>query len=789
TGGGSIPGAPDDSGGRDDDDDDDGTTGGGSIPGAPDDSGGRDPPSDDPGIDPTDPSDAPSASPPDQGIDPTDPRDAPSASPPSPAPDPPDDDGGIDPTDPSDAPSASPPASDPDPTPPDGGSDDASGGGQTDTTGSNRGASGDIDFRFADQSDAIDSDPEFRTDSGARAVAEELLARGQDVGDRVGGGAADVIGADPAERQVLQSFASAGTTIPGSAAVLGADAADAAGFVTQPARGAVEPGARLGVDDFADIGAETATRTGEIGAAAGDAVIEGADTVFDINFDRRAEGEGAAISFTDDPQVRQQLAGNLAFGAASLGAAGPAGSATRGAASAAARGARSAADVGSSGARRLADDLDAGSFVDDTRAQQQIGDQRPRGGRDTGSTRIDADDIRDRPSDPNQGPAAFPDPQGRFEGGAGFSRGSPDRGTVNGPADVDPSGSGDGFGYRSVEREVQTAQQPPGVDSPSDDLRDVVDVEQRLAGGGGASARFSATGAGAAGVGPLSQTADPTGIAPESTVTGGPRVDPANDPTSVASTTAVTGTQQVDPTNDPTGIDPGTLDQFGEQRLGGGTLPGSAAGGGIDTDVPDGSDPTNVAPPDSETDTDGDTDTFAPTDTGSDTDQPPASDTDQPPVTDTPAPPVVDVPPVTDQPPVTDTPPTTTPRPPARPPAFPPARPPVRRRPRRPPEPEEERDRQRQRDTGRDAEFRLFETADDGGPAVGFGAETFAALATGPFEQRQPAAGSTDEFFSGELPAAGFLNPDDDDEEGVAFVSGLFGLGLGLGLGGGPDDA
>jgi hypothetical protein len=143
---------------------------------------------------------------------------------------------------------------------------------------------------------------------------------------------------------------------------------------------------------------------------------------------------------------------------------------------------------------------------------------------------------------------------------------------------------------------------------------------------------------------------------------------------------------------------------------------------------------------------------------------------------------------VTDTPPVTETPPTQPPRPPVLPPAFPTPRPPIRRRPRRPPESEEERDQQRQLDTERDADFRLFETVDTGGPAVGFGAETFTALATGPFEERQVAEGSTDEFYAGELPAASFLNPDDDEEEGVAFVSGLFGLDLGLGVGGGGQD-
>jgi hypothetical protein len=161
------------------------------------------------------------------------------------------------------------------------------------------------------------------------------------------------------------------------------------------------------------------------------------------------------------------------------------------------------------------------------------------------------------------------------------------------------------------------------------------------------------------------------------------------------------------------------------------------------------------------------------------TDTPPATDTDQPPVTDTPVPPVVDTPPVTDTP----TPPTN--RPPSRPPAFPPFRPPRRRRPPRRPEPEEERDRQRQRDRQPQREFRLFDTVDTGGPAVGFGAETFAALGTGAFGEREVAEGATGEFYGGELPAASFLDPDEDDEEGVAFVSDLFGLTLGGGGGGG----
>ena len=713
---GDIRDAPD-TGGGSDDEDDSGTTGGGSIPGAPDDGGGSDPPSDDPGIDPTDPSDAPSASPPDQGTDPDDPRDAPSASP-------------------------------PDPAPPEGGSDDATGGGQTDrdtspapeSTPTGRG-SADVDVPAG----ASDGGPiGERVTSNLDQLGEIYDAR---VADPVGDATAATNPAAQVERRVLGTNAvgevSEGVgegvaqigNVPGNTAA-GIDAAQAL------------VGARARSRDQVTIG----------GVPTGVFVPNPEGQRENVEAAGTAAASTAAAASASPFETTGQLIGGAVGGAA---------------VSRAARGVSGTPDVS---ARRpsagpLLDDLDApGSgtfdeFVSDTRAQRQVGGQRDRA---SGSGVVDADDIRERPPDPEQGPAAFPDPQGRFEGGGGFSRGSPNRGDVESPTDVGPSGGGDGFGFRSAAREAETAQIAPRAGSPTDDLRNVVDIEDTLAGPGvSGGSRFSATGAGG-GVGSVSQTTDPTGIAPDPTVTGGPRVDSVNDPTSVASTTAVTGTQQVDPTSDPTAISPGVEEQLGDGRLGGGTLPGDAAGG-AQTDALDGSDPTNIAPTDTGTESDTTTgvDVGPGTDTGTDTDQPPA--TDQPPVAG--QPPITGQPPATDQPPVTDTPPTN--RPPGRTPAFPPVRPPVPRRPRRPPEPDEEPD-----------PLILGDDDDDDEPAPrpaaeapllpGFGAETFTAFATGAFGARELASGADEPSLVGELPTETLADPSDDEAGALAAVSEQF---------------
>ena len=69
-----------------------------------------------------------------------------------------------------------------------------------------------------------------------------------------------------------------------------------------------------------------------------------------------------------------------------------------------------------------------------------------------------------------------------------------------------------------------------------------------------------------------------------------------------------------------------------------------------------------------------------------------------------------------------------------------------------------------------------------GAPVVGFGAETFDALARGAFQDRE----LPDEIGDGvspELPTAALVDPDDDEEEGVGFVGDLFGLDVGGGGG------
>lgn len=434
-------------------------------------------------------------------------------------------------------------------------------------------------------------------------------------------------------------------------------------------------------------------------------------------------------------------------------------------------------------ASRRLDDLDEMLPGGSDRGQLQAGGQGRGTGRDGGGSGGETP-AAPRDFDGGRDPTRPPDAGGSFEDVRDDaltqlqddlgSRGQrPDAGDFE-PSPDALAGPGTRRGTITESGDVELTRSSGGIAT-----------ESAGASGAGATSRFSSTGGGAAGVGSLSGVNDPTGVSETGSPTGGTTLDPQR---ILGGGTDTTGAETLSETNDATGIDPGTRDQFGGP-LGGGTLPGDAQGGGSDTGTLDETnDPTDVAPPDATTDTR--TDVFSGpgsdagtgtgpgsgTAPGSDTDQPPASDTDQPPATDTPAPPVVDVPPVTDTP----APPTN--RPPTRPPAFPPARPPAPRRPRRSSESEEEPDRQRQRDTEPEPEFRLFGTADDGGPAVGFGAETFAALATGPFGEREVAEGSTDEFYAGELPAASFLDPaDDDEEEGVAFVSGLFGLGLGGG--------
>lgn len=309
-------------------------------------------------------------------------------------------------------------------------------------------------------------------------------------------------------------------------------------------------------------------------------------------------------------------------------------------------------------ARRTPSDTVEEFFAD--RRATTTGRQRPRSDGDTSSTTIDASDIESRQPEPDQGPSAFPDPQGRFQGGAGFNRNNPTRGDVDSPADVDPSGSGDGFGYRSVASEVQTAQRNPGVDSPtSPDLRSTVDFSDTAPGPSSTSSAFGAGGVSAGGFG--SSSSDTEGDTSQS---GG------------STGSAVGGTSplgELDATNDPSGVAPDTIatdgeDVFATTRTRSDTTGATDTVGGVDT----ANDPSGVAPGNQDTGTDvfGDTgtDVFSDSGAGTDTGLGSGTDTgtdtgvgpgqDQPPVTDTP--PVTGTVPVTDTPGLTDT---TTPTP------------------------------------------------------------------------------------------------------------------------------
>ncbi|MFW5949417.1 MAG: hypothetical protein ACOCSD_07465 [Halolamina sp.] len=132
--------------------------------------------------------------------------------------------------------------------------------------------------------------------------------------------------------------------------------------------------------------------------------------------------------------------------------------------------------------------------------------------------------------------------------------------------------------------------------------------------------------------------------------------------------------------------------------------------------------------------------------------------------------------------------------------------PPGRRGRPRPPEPEIDAGGGPEPSAADEADFRTFDTEDTGGPAVGYFAETLDAFARGPFRERELAEGSESDFYSGELPTAGFADADAEEADAFANASGLFfgapapadadgdsddGAGFGLGFnlfGGGRDD-
>lgn len=620
-------------------------------------------------------------------------------------------------------------------------------------------------------------DSDFRSQSRSRNAAQLVQSIGEDAGQSAGDTVTDVLGIDGSQEQVIEGIGRQAGGTPGSIGLLLADGPDATRSVASTA---VDEGPAAGAGQAADIAVD-----------AGDSVLGGVDRTFDIDFSRREAGEGAAIQFNTANGRGEQTAASLFTGAAFLGLSGPAGVAGRGLASRAG----SAASRAGSGARSLPGSVR--SLADDTRAQAQMGRQRPRGDSDSG----DFDGGGEFDSDPTRPPDAggtFDDvrqdsltqtqdslrSQARREREAGAD-------LVDEPGGGDPLGTGgngltfdpdrpDPLGPTRPRQSQQAGQQVPrgfaDIDRagnvPTTDLRSLVEAPSAT------SSRFQASGASAsAGASSASLIGD---------------VDPVNDPTGISDTRGV-GTNRTDPINDVTdvtGVGQGaasatlaeTNDPSNVQTSGGGvgvddnlsTETGVDVGTGGLGDI---NDPTDITP-----------------DTGSATDTAPTSRTDQA------------TGPTTGQ--------RTGGRPGQEPRTQPPGnRPQSRTQPSgfglsdrqtrsslrvRPPTSIGRPDRPRdfpdfgERDTGQSRgsgfSFGDFGTGrGDGGPAAGFLAETLTAFGTGGFRERRLASGVDTSFATGELPTETLANPTDDEEEAFEEVNARF-FGI-LGDSSGDEDA
>jgi len=149
---------------------------------------------------------------------------------------------------------------------------------------------------------------DFRRDTAARDVAEDLTRGGFNFGTSVVSGGLDVIGeGDTADRAVLEGIGGTLAATPGAAATTGVDAAQAFTSITGAgARGG--PGAA--VDQLTDVSAD-----------AFDATAGGLDRTFDINQRTSAGPFGGEITtpaVTTEPGARQDLAVSLTAGALSV---------------------------------------------------------------------------------------------------------------------------------------------------------------------------------------------------------------------------------------------------------------------------------------------------------------------------------------------------------------------------------------------------------------------------------------------------------------------------------------
>ena len=581
-------------------------------------------------------------------------------------------------------------------------------------------------------------DSEFRRDGRLRSFSQDVAEGG---GDFVGSGLASVggvIGADASQQRVLSQTGQNIGALPGSLGLVTADAVDASVSVGSATRSDGVTGAADQVTDlqtdFVDFG------------------LGGVDRATDIDRDRRASGEGALVEFDTTGTRDEETAGALTAGALLLGASGPVSAGARAGA------ARAPSPSGTSASLRR--------FATDDRAQTQVprGQRRDRDGGDPVESGFNEDVRADLRQDSLTQTQDQLRPQARREQRA-------QRDLVDDPTGPDPIGGGgrgptfdpdapQPAGPSRFGQQRQAGQELPrgfadldrAGNVPRTDLRATVEPTSQSA---TPSGRFgSGAAAGSAAAGGPSRQPNPGGLVVDDRgqIRDESRISGVEEDTAISgiadASDELLGTEQTQPdtTDGVTGVGVKT-----DAESDTGTFGGTGFEPIQDTDTR----PTSRE----------DTQTGQRTAQGQRTGQAQrtgqqsrAGQRTRQPRT------VTDLIPGQQQRTQTRT--RTITRPTPRPP-----------RP-RPPNFEFGSDTGRERQSADSASLDVFGRGDSGPLAVGFGAETIDALARGAFRERE----LPDEIGTGpspEIPTAGLVEPDEEDEEAVGFVSDLFGLDAG----------
>jgi len=587
-------------------------------------------------------------------------------------------------------------------------------------------------------------DSEFRRDGRLRSVSEDVAERGGEVVGGAFGAFGEFIGAEGTDQRVVQQTGQSIGALPGALGLVTADAVDATLSVGAAGR---DEGVSGAADQFTDVQTDAV-----------DFAVGGVDRATDIDRERRASGEGALVEFDTAGSREVETGAGLAAGALLLGASGPVSAGARTAAG------RAPSPDGSVGSFR--------QFAADDRAQLQAprGQRRDRGDDDGAvSSGWDEDVAADLRQDSLTQAQDQLRPQARREQRV-------QRDLVDEPGAGDPvgrDGSGPTFdpdapqpaGPSRFAQERQAGQQVPrgfgdidrAVNVPITDLRTTVSPQAP-----GATTRFASQGgvaAAAATSGPRQPTPGGMLVDDRGEIRGQDRLTGVDEDLAVGSASVAAGgflgLQETRPetTEAVTGVGIDT-------DTGTDVTTATDTAFGFAQDTPPATDTAQDigTRPDSRTDTRTGQRTATDQRTGQTTPSGRARS-----VTDL-------IPGLRTRPPQTRT----RTRPINRP-GRPTPRP-------RPPNFEFGGPEQRETDDDLLGLGRAGERAAAGGPVVGFGAETFDALARGAFQDRE----LPDEIGDGvspELPTAALVDPDDDEEEGVGFVGDLFGLDVGGGGG------